>query len=250
MLGPHAPYSAGFDYLRGVVDIAKEKGLGIHIHLAESETEIENLKKEHGLTAIEYADKAGCFDVPCIAAHCVQVIKSDIELMARKKVSVVTNPASNMKLGNGFAPVPEMIEAGVNVCLGTDGAASNNTLNMFHEMSLLTLIHKGTHKTPVCIGAPEALQMATVNGARALRLDKVGEIKEGYKADLAILDIDTPSMVPRNNMLSSLTYSANGSEVDTTIVDGEILMEGRELKTIDLEKILHECNAMMERLGK
>ncbi|MBO5551767.1 MAG: amidohydrolase [Lachnospiraceae bacterium] len=248
-LGPHAPYSAGFDYLRGVVDIARERGLGIHIHLAESATEVENLKKDQGLTPIEYADKAGCFDVPCIAAHCVKVTPSDIALMARKNVSVVTNPASNMKLGNGFAPVPEMIEAGINVCLGTDGAASNNSLNMFHEMSLLTLIHKGTHDTPVCIGAGEAMEIATVNGARALGLEKVGAIKTGYKADLAILDINTPSMVPRNNMLSSLTYSANGSEVDTTIVDGEILMEGRELKTIDLEKVLFEANAMMDRLN-
>lgn len=249
MLGPHAPYSASFDYLRGVVDIAKEKGLGIHIHLAESQTEIDNLKKEHGLSAIEYADKAGCFDVPCIAAHCVKVTEKDMDLLAEKNVSVVTNPASNMKLGNGFAPVPEMMEAGINLCLGTDGAASNNTLNMFHEISLLTLIHKGTHETPVCIGATEALQMATVNGAKALGLDKVGAIKEGYKADLAILDINTPSMIPRNNMLSSLVYSANGSEVDTTIVDGEILMEGRELKTVDLERIMYEANRMMERLN-
>ena len=249
MLGPHAPYSAGIDFLSGVAGLAREKGLGIHIHLAESQTEIDNLKKEHGLSAIEYADKAGCFDVPCIAAHCVKISESDMALMAEKKVSAVTNPASNMKLGNGFAPVPEMREAGINVCLGTDGAASNNTLNMFHEISLLTLIHKGTHDTPVCIGAAEALDMATVNGAKALGFDKVGVIKEGYKADLAILDINTPSMIPRNNMLSSLVYSANGSEVDTTIVDGEILMEGRELKTIDMERILYEANHMMERLN-
>ncbi len=249
MLGPHAPYSAGFDYLRGVADIAREKGLGIHIHLAESQFEIDSLKQEQGLTAIEYADKAGCFDVPCIAAHCVKVTESDIALLARKNVSVVTNPASNMKLGNGFAPVPEMQAAGVNICIGTDGAASNNTLNIFHEMSLLTLIHKGTHATPVCIGAKDAFDMATINGAKALGLEKVGMIKEGYKADLAILDINTPSMIPRNNMLSSLTYSANGSEIDTTIVDGEILMEGRELKTIDLERVLYEANAMMERLN-
>lgn len=249
-LGPHAPYSAGFDYLRGVVDIAKEKGLGIHIHLAESDSEIENLKNDKGLTPIEYADKAGCFDVPCIAAHCVKVTPSDIALMAKKNVSVVTNPASNMKLGNGFAPVPEMIEAGINVCLGTDGAASNNSLNMFREIGLLTLIHKGTHNTPVCIGAGEAIKMATVNGAKALGLENTGEIKTGYKADLAILDLNTPSMVPRNDMLSGLAYSANGSEVDTTIADGEILMEGRELKTIDLERVLYEAEAMMEKRRK
>ncbi len=249
MLGPHAPYSAGFDYLRGVTDIAKEKGLGIHIHLAESQFEIDSLKQDQGLSPIEYADKAGCFDVPCIAAHCVKITDSDMALLAKKNVSVVTNPASNMKLGNGFAPVPEMMAAGINVCIGTDGAASNNSLNIFHEMSLITLIHKGTHATPVCIGAKEALDMATVNGAKALGLKKVGMIKEGYKADLAILDINTPSMIPRNNMLSSLTYSANGSEVDTTIVDGEILMEGRELKTLDLERVLYEVNRMMDRLN-
>ena len=152
-LGPHAPYTCGPDYLRMVADVAKEKGLGIHIHLGESVTESENMRKDHDCTPIEYALDAGIFEVPTIAAHCVQLTDNDIKILADHNVSVVTNPASNMKLGNGFAPVPEMMEAGINVCLGTDGAASNNAQNMFREMGYLSMIHKGTHRTPQCIGA-------------------------------------------------------------------------------------------------
>ena len=246
MLGPHAPYSCGPDYLRCVADIAKEKGLGIHIHLAESLTEIENLKKEHNCTAIEYAQKAGCFEVPAIAAHCVNVTDKDIEIMKENNVSVVTNPASNMKLGNGFAPVPKFLDAGINVAIGTDGAASNNSLNLFHEISLLTLIHKGVSKDPVCIGAADAMKIATENGAKALGLEGVtGKIAKGYKADLALLNLDTPSMIPYNNMISSLAYSANGSEVDTVIIDGKIVMQDREIKTIDTEKVFFEAKKIV-----
>ena len=247
MLGPHAPYSCGPDYLRCVADTAKDKGLGIHIHLAESVTEMENLKKEHNCTAIEYAQKAGCFDVPCIAAHCVQINDSDIQILKEHNVSIVTNPCSNMKLGNGFAPVPKMLDAGLNVALGTDGAASNNSLNMFHEMNVLALIHKGANMTPVCVGAEETLRIATENGAKALGLEGVtGKIKEGYKADLVILRLDTPSMIPANNILSSLCYSANGSEVDTVIIDGKIVMQGREFSGIDVEKIYFEAGKIVK----
>ena len=246
MLGPHAPYSCGPDYLRCVADIAKEKGLGIHIHLAESLTEIENLKKEHNCTAIEYAQKAGCIEVPAIAAHCVNVTDGDIEILKENNVSVVTNPASNMKLGNGFAPVPKFLDAGINVAIGTDGAASNNSLNLFHEISLLTLIHKGVSKDPVCIGAADAMKIATENGAKALGLEGVtGKIAKGYKADLALLNLDTPSMIPYNNMISSLAYSANGSEVDTVIIDGKIVMQDREIKTIDTEKVFYEAKKIV-----
>ena len=247
-LGPHAPYTCGPDYLRMVADVAKEKGLGIHIHLAESVTESENMRKDHDCTPIEYALSAGIFDVPTIAAHCVQLSEKDIKILADHNVSVVTNPASNMKLGNGFAPVPEMMEAGINVCLGTDGAASNNAQNMFREMGYLSMIHKGTHATPQCIGAPEVFRAATINGAKALGLN-TGSIEKGKKADLAILRLDVPSMMPNNNLLAALCYSANGSEVDTVIIDGRIVMEGGELKTIDEERVYSEIRSMCSRLG-
>ncbi len=247
-LGPHAPYTCSPDYLRMVADIAKEKGLGIHIHLAESVTESENMRRDHGCTPIEYALHAGVFDVPAIAAHCVQVSESDIQILAQHGVSVVTNPASNMKLGNGFAPVPDMLAAGVNVCLGTDGAASNNAQNMFREMGYLSMIHKGTHQDPQCVGAKEVFRAATVNGAKALGLD-TGSIEEGKKADLAVLRLDVPSMMPNNNLLAALCYSAGGSETDTVIIDGQVVMQGRELKTIDEERVYHEIRSMCVRLG-
>lgn len=247
-LGPHAPYSCGPDYLRMTADVAKEKGLGIHIHLAESVSESETIRQKYDCTPIEYARRAGVFDVPAIAAHCVQLEEEDIGILARYGVSVVTNPASNMKLGNGFAPVPALLDAGVNVCLGTDGAASNNAQNMFREMSHLALIHKGTHKTPQCVGAAQVFCSATAAGAKALRLN-TGSIEVGKKADLAILRLDTASMMPNNNLLASLCYSADGSETDTVIIDGKIVMQGRELKTIDEEKVYHEMRKMCARLG-
>lgn len=249
-LAPHAPYTCDPGYLKYVAQQAKEKGLGIHIHLSESVTECENTQKDHGCTPIEYADKAGCFEVPCVAAHCVQATDSDIELMAAKNVSVVSNPASNMKLGNGFAPIKKMVDAGVNVCLGTDGAASNNSLNMFHELSLMTLIHKGTGKTPQCISAQEGFAMATINGAKALGLDKlIGTIEKGKRADLAILDLNTPSLTPHNNLIAGLCYSANGSEVDTVIIDGEITMRGRKILSFDEAEVYSHISEIVCRLG-
>lgn len=190
-LGPHAPYTCDDAFLKIVAAEAKKENMGIHVHLSESESEISQIQEKYGCTPIALAEKCGIFDVPAIAAHCVQVTDEDIEILKRKNVSVVTNPASNMKLGNGFAPIAKMLDAGVNVCLGTDGAASNNCLNMFHELSLLTLIHKGTGKTPQCVSAKEGFRIATINGAKALGLEKeIGSIEAGKKADLAILDLN------------------------------------------------------------
>lgn len=250
MFGPHAPYTCTEDYFRKVSDEAKKTGLGIHVHLSESVSEIEGTNEKYGFSPIVMADKNGLFDVPCIAAHCVQVSDEDMDILAKKGVSVVSNPASNMKLGNGFAPIPEMVNKGINVCLGTDGAASNNSLNMFHEMSLMALIHKGTHKTPECIGAKEVFKMATINGAKALGLEKeIGSLEVGKKADIAILDLMSPSLMPNNNLLAGLSYSANGSEVDTVIINGEITMEGRKLLTIDEKEVYDKIQEIIVRMG-
>ncbi len=247
--GPHAPYTCTEDYFRRVSDEAKKAGIGIHVHLSESVSEIEGCAKDHGCTPIEMADRNGLFDVPCIAAHCVQVDDKDMDILAKKGVSVVSNPASNMKLGNGFAPVPEMMAKGINVCLGTDGAASNNSLNMFHEMSLMALIHKGTHKTPECVGAKDVFKMATINGAKALGLDSVtGTLEVGKKADIAILDLNNPSLMPNNNLIAGLSYSANGSEVDTVIIDGKVTMEGRKILTMDEKLVYSKVNEIIKRM--
>lgn len=250
-LGPHAPYTCDEAFLRIVAEEAAKEQMGIHMHLSESKTEIENCKKDYGCSPIGLAERAGLFEFPFIAAHCVQIDEKDIDILKKHDVSVVTCPASNMKLGNGFAPVPEMTEKGINVCIGTDGAASNNTLNLIHEMSLVTLIHKGTHASPQCISAEDAFAYATINGAKALSLEKeTGSIEAGKKADLAILNLNTPSMRPVNNPLASLSYSANGSEVETVIIDGEITMENREIKTMDEERILFETQKIMDNIRK
>jgi len=249
-LNPHAPYSCGPDYLKMVADVAKENNIGIHIHLAEGQVESDNMLKDHNCTPTEYVRDAGVFDVPVIAAHCIRVSDSDITILKEHNVSVVTNPVSNAKLGNGVAPVPKLMEAGINVCLGSDGAASNNAQNMFREMNFEALIHKAVHGTPQCVGASEVFRMATINGAKALQLgDITGSIKKGKKADLAILRLDVPSMMPNNNLIAALSYSANGSEVDTVIIDGKIVMEHREMKTVDEEKVYYEIRKICERVG-
>ena len=238
---PHAPYTCTGKYMQKAAVIAREKNVPLHIHLSESTFEVENMKKEQGMSPIAYADSLGLLDQPIIIAHCVKVDDEDIRLLAKPTVSVVTNPASNMKLGNGFAPIPKMLEAGVNVCIGTDGAASNNALNLFREMGLVTLIHKGAMGDAESVSAVQALKMATENAAKALgRADSLGRIAKGYQADLAILDLNAPQMMPRNNIVSSLTYSANGSEVETVIVRGEIVMENRRFTRIDEEWVRSE----------
>lgn len=249
LLGPHAPYTCDEAFLRIVAETAKEHDMGIHMHLSESVTEIENCKKDYGCSPIALAERTGLFERPFIAAHCVQVSDEDIAIMAKNNVSIVTNPASNMKLGNGFAPVKKFLDAGINVALGTDGAASNNSLNMIHEMSLLSLIHKGTAMNPQCVSAIDTLKAATIGGAKGIGLgDVTGSIEIGKKADLAILSMHTPSMWPLNNPIAALSYSANGSEVNTVIIDGKITMENREVKTMDEERILFETKRIMDRI--
>lgn len=250
MLGPHAPYTCDDAFLKIVAGEAKREHMAIHTHLSESESEISQIQEKYGCTPIALAEKCGIFDVPAVAAHCVQATDEDIKILKRKNVSVVTNPASNMKLGNGFAPIAKMLDAGINVCLGTDGAASNNCLNLFHELSLLTLIHKGTGKTPQCVSAKEGFRIATINGAKALGLEKeIGSIEVGKKADLAILDLNTPSLTPRNNLIAGLSYSANGSEVDTVIIDGKVTMEGRKILTMDEALVYQKIQDIIVRMG-
>ena len=249
-LGPHAPYSCDEDFQRIVAAEASRNQMGVHIHLSESVNEVENIRSQYGASPIALAKRAGLFDGLAAAAHCVHVDEADLDILKECQVSVITNPASNMKLGNGFAPVPDMLAKGINVCIGTDGAASNNSLNMFHEMNLLGLIHKGVRQKADCVSAREIFRMATIRGARALGMEEMtGSIQVGKKADLAILDLRTPSMTPRNDLLAGLCYSANGSEVDTVIIDGEITMENRKVLTLDEERIYKEISRICRRLG-
>ena len=248
VLGPHAPYTCGPDYLRMVADVAREQSMSVHMHIAESQAESFKVWAQHHQTPVEYVRDAGVFGARTVAAHCTRVNASDRTILAEHGVSVATCPASNMKLGNGFAPVPELLAAGVNVCLGTDGAASNNAQNMFREMGLLALVHKGSSELARCVSADDALRMATRNGAQALGLP-CGSIEVGMKADLALLDLDAPALVPLGNPVSALVYAANGSEVDTVIIDGKVVLRHRELTTIDEARVRFEVTRICERLG-
>lgn len=249
MLAPHAPYTCDDSYQAEVAAEAKRLGVGIHTHISESQTEMATVRDGYGCTPPELMDKTGLLTSQTTAAHCVYLNDSDIALLSARGVSVATNPVSNLKLANGVAPVPKMLKAGINVALGTDGAASNNTLNMFRDLGLLSVLHKGVTGDPQAVTAREAFEIATKNGAKALGLSGVGEIRPGMKADLAVLDLDRPNVQPLNDPLAALCYSMNGSEVETVMVGGKILMENREFLTLDRDKVFYEVNAICERIG-
>ncbi len=245
LLGPHAIYTCCQGYLRELVALAGEQGLGFHIHVSETKNEVEACRAQHGKSPVAYLAELGLFGRPTLAAHCVWLDDADIALLHQHGVSVASCPVSNMKLGNGFAPFTKLQKAGVNVALGTDGAASNNTLNMFREMTALSLVHKAVDLEAQSAPAAEVLRCATLNGARALGLaGQVGEIAPGHRADLILLDLHKPQFAPQSDLLTGLVYAANGSEVDTVLVEGRVLMEKGELKTLDEERVYFE----MERL--
>ena len=249
MLAPHAPYTCDEAFQREVAAAAKRLGIPINTHLAESLAEIETIREQYGCTPVELYDKTGLLTNTTVAAHCVHLTDGDIEILARRGVTVATNPVSNLKLANGVAPVLKLADAGVNVALGTDSAASNNSLNMFRELSMLTLLHKGVNGNAEAVSAQEGFLMATKNGAAAMSRSDIGEIKPGMKADLAILDLDRPNMQPLSNPIAALAYSANGSEVETVMVGGKILMENHEFLTIDKDRVIFEVNSISKRLG-
>lgn len=251
MFAPHATYSCEDSLLRRIRELALEMHMPVNIHIAESETESETIaKKYNGMSPMEYVASTGLFDAPTIAAHCVNVSKNDLEIMKKYQVSAAVNPRSNMKLGNGFAPVDQMLEAGINICLGTDSSASNNTQNLFREMNMAALIYKGKEKKAKCIDAADVLRFATLGGARALRMeDRLGILKEGALADVILLDLETVQFVPENDLISALAYSANGSEVRTVIVNGRILMEEGQILCADEKKVFENCRSITKRLG-
>lgn len=248
MLGPHAPYTCPPDYLKKVRDTAEQYGIPIHIHLSETKGEVDTCREKFGVTPIALMNQIGLFDVPTLAAHCVHVTEDDIAIMAEKQVRVAHNPGSNLKLASGIAPVPAMRKAGVVVGLGTDGASSNNKLDMFAEMRLAALIHKAASLDPFAIKAEEALQMGTKDGAMCLGYDDLGELKEGYLADIILVDRSGWHWKPRFNSISLAVYAGNSMDVDTVMVNGKVLMRHKELLTIDTEKLDYEVQRVTDKL--
>ncbi len=200
----------------------------IHVHLSETEKENEDCVKGYGMSPTELMEKCSLFDVPAVAAHCVWLSDKDIEILKKHNVTVVHNPVSNLKLASGIADIPKLSEKGVNIALGTDGASSNNNLDLFEEIKLTAILHKWTAKNPSVLPAWEVLKMATVGGARVLGFSDLGMIKTGYLADVILLDFQTPRFVPNHDTVANLVYTARGSDVVCTIVDGKIVYTKEE----------------------
>lgn len=248
MFGPHAAYTCPPAYLKQVAGLAARYGVGIHIHVAETLDEAEKIKADYGTTPVRHLNALGIFDLPVLAAHCVHLDQEDIEILASKKVSVAHCPQSNMKLACGISPVTSLIRNGALVALGTDGAASNNNLDMIEEMRTATLLHKVTTGDPMALPAFDTLKMATFNGAVALGMEDTGLIKTGMKADLILVDFHRPHLYPRHDLLAHLVYAAQSADVDTVIINGEVVMEGRKVLTLDEEEVMARAQECAVRL--
>jgi 5-methylthioadenosine/S-adenosylhomocysteine deaminase len=248
VLAPHAIYSCSAKLYEQVAREAEERHMLKHTHLSESDVEVANCLEKYGKTPVEFLRDTGFLDEKTILAHCVKMQGEDISIIAEAGSTVVTNPASNAKLGNGFAPLHKFTESGVNLCLATDGTSSNNTLNLFREMNLVSLIHKGLAGDSTMLPADQVVRMVTENAAAAVGMkDQIGTIKDGANADLIFIDLNEPSMFPNNNIVSSLCYSANGSEVDSVMIDGRFVMRKREFVTMDGERVRFEVQRIVDK---
>lgn len=249
MFGPHAPYTCPPDFLRQVAEAAAEYQAEVHIHLSETKGEVGNCLKEHGMTPIALMEKVGILECGVLAAHCVHVTAEDIALMKKYGVRVAHNPGSNMKLASGVAPVPEMLKAGLCVALGTDGASSNNNLDMLEEVRLAALLHKVHTLDPLAVPAWEAVRMGMEEGARAVGIKNLGRLEKGALADIVLLDMSRAEWCPKFDLVSLLAYSASSRSVDTVMVNGRVLMEKRELLSLDEERICYEANRCAMRIS-
>ena len=244
----HAEYTNFPHIVEAYSADCKALGGRMHIHLSETKKEHDECVAKYGKTPARWFNDLGTFDSPTFAAHCVWVTEEDMALMKEKGVSPVHNPTSNMKLGSGFAPIPRMLELGLNVALGTDGAASNNNLNMMEEMHLAAVLHNGFTHDPTLMKPAQVLNMATRNGARLQGRGDTGALEVGKKADIIAIDLTRPHLFPNIDPLALMTYSAQGSDVVMTMVDGRILYENGEFLTLDADRILHAAKTCVDRL--
>ncbi|MEN1984629.1 amidohydrolase [Paenibacillus hubeiensis] len=250
MYGPHSPYTCPPGPLREVIEMAGSEQVPIHIHLAETREETVKIREKYGMTPAEYLENTGLFEkTHVLLAHGVHLNRRDIARLKGMRGGVAHNPVSNLKLGCGIAPITDMVAQGVAVGLGTDGAGSATTVDMFEGIKAATWLQKLDHGDPTKLPAREVLRMATSGSAYLLNLhEDVGVLDVGRKADLILIDLRKPHLQPMHNVESLLAYSVNGADVDTTIVNGRVLMRHRELLTLDEEIVLHEARKRAARI--
>ncbi|MGN0742602.1 MAG: amidohydrolase [Candidatus Fimadaptatus sp.] len=250
-MGLHAEYTSDESLARDLAAQAGELGTGLHVHVSETRSEVEECRgRRGGRSPVEYLRDMGALDVPVLAAHCVWVDDGDMAIMKEKGVTPVHNPVSNLKLASGIAPVERMREAGLGVALGTDGAASNNTLDMFEELKLTAILQKGATNISTAMPATAALAMASQNGARALGFNDVGLLRAGWRADIALMGTANPAHTASRDIPGTLVYASSGADVRMTMVDGRVLYLDGEFRTLDAERIRAEfARATGELLG-
>lgn len=250
-VAPHGLYTCSKELVDKAIEISKKEGLIINIHLLESISELEDIKKMHGEEAAKVLERFK--GIKSIFAHGIKVNEDDLKILKELDCTIVHNPVSNMRLGCKIADITKYKNEGINVSLGTDGQGSGSNLDMFETMRLAVLLQGGIHENEDKINVEDTIKMATINGAKALGLEnKIGSIDVGKDADIIIINIEETlnniKMIPNSNLLSNIVYNANGTNVDTTIVKGEILMEDRKIKNLDVEKIINKCKESVERL--
>lgn len=245
----HAEYTSNEQVCRDIIAILKENGLRLHLHLSETEKEVAECRERHGgLSPVEYFEALGAFDLPCTAAHCVWVGDDDLDILQSHGVFIANNPVSNMKLGSGFAPIPKMLERGMNVCVGSDGMASNNNHNLFSDLYVMSLIYKGATHDAAVVEPKQVLRAATEMGARSQGRTDCGSLKVGNKADVCVMDVTGPQWAPMTSAIYNVVYAGDGSDVVLTMCDGQIIYRDGEFATVDLDRAKAEVSARARRI--
>ena len=246
-IGPHAPYTCSRELLTAAHEMARKYSIPIHIHMNETLDEIKMIKEKTGMRPFEYLDSIGFFEgVRVIAAHCVHLSDREIGIMEKRDVVVSHNPISNLKLASGIAPIPKLLERDIPVTLGTDGCGSNNNLNLFEEIKMASLIHKGVSLDPTLVPGEVSFKFATLNGGRALNLE-VGVLKEGYLADIVLIDLRKPYLIPVENLKSHLVYAFKGV-VDTVLIDGKVVLRDGKMTSIQEHKVYEMAEKAYRKL--
>lgn len=251
-IAPHAPYTVSEEHLMSARRLSDRLNAPLVMHLAEANTETEFIQQKHkGLRPIEYVEKIGFLSDKLIAAHVIQANESELEILKRRGVGIAHNPQSNMKLAAGVAPVPMMLKMDLPVGLGTDGAASNNDLDLWEEMDTAAKLHKLYASDPKVLNAEQAFEMATIRGARALHLEKlIGSLEAGKRADIVLVNADNLNQTPVYNVYSSLVYATKGYDVNTVIIDGKVIMREKRLLTLNENVIKKAANLYRQKIIK
>ncbi len=249
-VGIHGLYTTNEADIKEFIEFARNNNIPVHMHFCENSKEVHDINKAYKVNSPAEVLRKYFTDIPVVLAHAVKLTENEIEeLSSLKNISISHCPVSNLKLGCGIAKVQKMLDKNINVSLGTDGQGSGSNLDMFETMKFTALLQKGINENPKDISAYEVMKMATVNGAKALNMEeKIGSIEEGKKADIIILDINSEILQPINNVFADIVYNAKGSNVETTIINGKILMENRNLNNIDERNICNQCSKVIERI--